>query len=87
MESWFAEFVEQLGQWNPLWVYGVLTISAVLENIIPPIPGDTVVVFSAYMVGRGALNLWMVYLSTCIGGIAGFLLMYYLGYHRGRVFF
>ena len=59
-------------------------ISAFLENVIPPIPGDTVVVFSAYLVGRGALDLWLVYLATCVGGTAGFAVMYYLGYSHGR---
>ena len=86
MEAWFGGFIEQLEQWHPLWVYSALTLSAVLENVIPPVPGDTVVVFSAYLVGRGVLNLWAVYLSTCVGGMVGFLLMYYLGYSRGRIF-
>ena len=58
-----------------------------LENLIPPVPGDTVVVFSAYLVGRGTLGLWPVFLTTWIGGTAGFLGMYYLGYSRGRAFF
>ena len=32
--------------------YGILLLSAFFGNIVPPIPGDTVVVFSAYLVGR-----------------------------------
>ena len=80
------ELVEELSQWNPFWAYGFLLFSAFLENVIPPIPGDTVVVFSAYLVGRGALGWLPVYFATCAGGIIGFMTMYYLGLTRGRSF-
>lgn len=87
MEEPLNRLTAELGQWNPLWVYGALLLSAFLENVIPPIPGDTVVVFSAYLVGRGVLEWWPVYLATCAGGMAGFLVMYYLGRRHGRSFF
>lgn len=87
MEVWLDALIEKSGQWHPFWVYGALALSAVLENVIPPVPGDTVVVFSAYLVGRGALDLWLVYFSTCAGGIAGFLAMFYVGKRHGRAFF
>ena len=86
VEEHLNRLVEALSQWHPAWAYSTLLFSAFLENVIPPIPGDTVVVFSAYLVGRGALNWWLVYLSTCAGGTAGFLVMYWLGYHHGRAF-
>lgn len=87
MEDFLHRLIEGMEQWDPLWVYFFLLVSAMLENLIPPVPGDTVVVFSAYLVGRGVLGLWPVYLATCIGGNGGFLAMYYLGYSRGRSFF
>ena len=86
VEEYLNRWIGELSQWNPLWAYGALLVSAFLENVIPPIPGDTVVVFSAYLVGRGALDLWLVYLSTCLGGTAGFSVMYYLGYSHGKSF-
>lgn len=87
MEAYLNRISTELGQWPPALVYAVLALSAFLENVIPPVPGDTVVVFSAYLVGRGILGLWPVYLATCAGGLAGFMAMYYLGYSRGRAFF
>jgi membrane protein DedA with SNARE-associated domain len=87
MEEQLHGLIEELGQWNPLWAYGLLMISAVLENLIPPVPGDTVVVFSAYLVGRGVLEIGPVYLATCLGGTLGFMAMYYLGFSQGRAFF
>jgi membrane protein DedA with SNARE-associated domain len=87
VEEYLNRIGAELGQWPPALVYGALILSAVLENLIPPVPGDTVVVFSAYLVGRGVLGLWPAYLATCAGGLAGFMAMYYLGYTRGRAFF
>ena len=87
MADYLESLLAALSSVDPLWAYGILVLSAFLENIVPPIPGDTVVVFSAYLVGRGLLGIWPVFLATCVGGMAGFLVMYYLGYSRGRAFF
>lgn len=87
MTTYLDSLLAALSGVDPLWAYGLLLLSAFLENIVPPVPGDTVVVFSAYLVGRGLLNIWPVFLVTCVGGTAGFLVMYYLGYSRGRAFF
>ena len=87
MAAYLDSLLAALSGVEPLWAYGLLLLSAFLENIVPPVPGDTVVVFSAYLVGRGLLNIWPVFLVTCVGGTAGFLVMYYLGYSRGRAFF
>ena len=86
MEDLVNSFVEEVAQWNPLWGYAAVTVSAFLENVIPPVPGDTVVVFSAYLVGRGVLAWAPVYAATCVGGTAGFMVMYYIGFSRGRAF-
>jgi len=65
---------------NPLWAYFILFISAFIENIFPPIPGDTVTVFGAYLVGRGFLNFWGVLISTTLGSIAGFMAVFAIAY-------
>ena len=87
MTAYLEALIAELSGVDPIWAYGLLSLSAFLENVIPPVPGDTVVVFSAYLVGRGALGFWPVFLATCAGGTAGFLTMYYIGYSRGRAFF
>ena len=87
MAEYVDRLVEMLSQLEPGWTYALLFVSAFLENVVPPVPGDTVVVFSAYLVGRGTLEIWPVYLSTCAGGTLGFLAMFYLGFSRGRGFF
>ena len=84
MEDLVNGLVEEVAQWDPLWGYAVVTLSAFLENVIPPVPGDSVVVFSAYLVGRGVLSWGPVYAATWAGGTAGFMVMYYLGRTGGR---
>ena len=84
MQDWVNGFVEEVSHWNPLWGYLAVALSAFLENVIPPVPGDTVVVFSAYLVGLGLLHWAPVYAATCVGGTAGFMLMYQIGRTGGR---
>ncbi len=76
MESFFNNLIHE----NGLLVYLALFISAYVENIFPPIPGDTVTVIGAYFVGTGKLNFWGVYFSTSVGSIAGFMTLYGLAY-------
>lgn len=69
-----------LQQVDPLIAYLILFVSAFVENVFPPIPGDTVTVIGAYLVGRGILNYWGVYLATTLGSIAGFMTIFGLAY-------
>jgi membrane protein DedA with SNARE-associated domain len=87
MEALLQELTRALEALDPRWAYALLLLSAFLENVVPPVPGDTVVVFSAYLIGRGVLDLVPVYLATCAGGTLGFMAMYYLGLRYGRSFF
>jgi membrane protein DedA with SNARE-associated domain len=86
VEEELQRLIEGLGQAHPGWTYGVLALSALLENLVPPVPGDMVVVFSAFLVGRGVLQIWPAYLATCLGGTVGFMVMYALGRCVGRPF-
>ena len=82
-----VEFLENLfGEISPTMAYLVLGISAYAENVLPPIPGDTVVILGAYLVSIEKLGFWGVYISTTIGSVAGFVTMYYIGRKFGRSF-
>ncbi|MCK4754095.1 MAG: DedA family protein [Calditrichia bacterium] len=82
-----VEFLENLfSQISPAMAYLILGVSAYTENVVPPIPGDTVVILGAYLVSTGQLDFWGVYVSTTIGSVAGFVTMYYIGRKFGRSF-
>jgi membrane protein DedA with SNARE-associated domain len=64
---------------SPGWLYFALFLSSYIENIFPPVPGDTVTVFGAYVVGRTREHFLGVFISTTLGSIAGFMTIYALG--------
>lgn len=79
-----GELVRWMSALPPLWIYGTVFAIAYLENVVPPIPGDMVVVFGGYMVGAAGMSFaGMVVLST-LGGVLGFMTVYGLGYWVGE---
>lgn len=80
----FLNFVASLPGWL---VYIVLGISAFVENIFPPIPGDTITAFGAFLVGAGKVGFVGVYVSTTLGSILGFMCLFWLGMRLGRTYF
>jgi len=64
---------------SPAWFYVALFFSAYVENICPPVPGDTVTVFAAYIVGRSQGRFAGVFIATTLGSVAGFMTYYGIG--------
>jgi membrane protein DedA with SNARE-associated domain len=80
----FLDFLNAL----PLAVmYLALGVSAFVENVFPPIPGDTITAFGAFLVGTHRLSFIWVYLATTAGSLAGFLFLFWIGITLGRAFF
>jgi membrane protein DedA with SNARE-associated domain len=84
-------FLEELTTWlfanvsaHPILTYAILFGVAVGENIVPPIPGDGIMVFSGYLVGRGLLRFDIVYGVMFVGHVVGFMLLFELGRRWGR---
>lgn len=84
MTEFFANFFDWMEALPAVWAYATLFIIAYGENVVPPIPGDMVVVFAGYMAGVGLLDLWLVIVLSTAGGTAGFMSMYAIGYYAGR---
>jgi membrane protein DedA with SNARE-associated domain len=85
--EYLDRLVEFISGHPPLVIYLVLFAGAFLENILPPVPGDTLIVFGAYLAGRGVLNELEVFAWLWVGSFSGGMLVYALGYRKGRVFF
>jgi len=76
-------FIEQ----SPAWlVFLTVFLASYIENIFPPVPGDTILIFGAYLVGRGELSFSMALVTTLMGSVLGFLTLYMAGYKYGRGF-
>lgn len=79
-------FIEIAGE-NVWLAYGFLFLSAVVENLFPPVPGDTVTLIGAFFVGRGVLDFYGVLISTTLGSVAGFMMLFGLAYRLGWEYF
>lgn len=82
--EWFVDIVEWMEQIPPFWAYVVILVIAYGENLVPPIPGDMVIVFGGYLVGIGKLNFLLVVLLSTLGGALGFMTMYVIGRSIGH---
>jgi len=80
----FLNFLNSLPDYM---IYLLLSLSAFVENIFPPIPGDTVTAFGAFLVGTQRLSFFGVYLATTLGSLGGFMCLFWVGILLGRRFF
>lgn len=68
-------------------IYFFLFFIAFIEYVLPPLPGDTLMVFGAYLAGTGKLDILTLYILTTLGSIIGFLTLFFIGKYYGREFF
>ena len=76
MEDFFNQSIEIIMQWNIYYLYLFLFASSIIENLFPPIPGDTITAFGAFLAGIGKLDFLMVIIITTIGSTIGFMLLF-----------
>jgi membrane protein DedA with SNARE-associated domain len=71
----------------PLLTYLVLAAGAAAENIVPPIPADTFVLFGAFLAARGRADLWIVWAATWLANVGSAMVVYALARRFGQTFF
>jgi len=86
-DMYLDKFLNELRSLPDILIYFLLGLSAFVENLMPPIPGDTITAFGAFLVGMGKLSFAGVYISTTVGSVLGFLTLFWLGEILGRHFF
>lgn len=85
--SYTETFLNYLHSLPDALIYLLLGLSAYVENIFPPIPGDTITAFGAFLVGIGRLDFFGVYICTTLGSLLGFMTLFWVGLYLGRRFF
>lgn len=83
LESFTLDIVEWLEALPLISVYLAFFLIAYLENVLPPVPGDILVVFAGYLAADGFLNFSLILSFTTVASVAGFMTMYYIGYKWG----
>ena len=82
MGDMLLDIVAWMSSLSPMWAYSIILCVAWLENVVPPIPGDMVVVFGGYMAGLTLLSPWLVIVLATVGGTLGFMSMYAIWHPR-----
>jgi len=82
MEAYFQAIAAN----NNLLVYSILFIFIFLENTLPFIPGDGILILAAFLSGRGILMPSVTFWITILGGAAGFLFAFALSRRWGRAY-
>ena len=82
-----CEVLPFLAGLSPFWIYLVLGIGAGLENIIPPVPADTVVVLGGFLAAGGAAEPAGIFLATWSANVTTALAVYLAGARYGPRFF
>lgn len=85
--EYLDQFVAFVSAYPPALIYLVLFLGAFFENLIPPIPGDSIIILGAYLAGRGVLNEAEAFTCMWLGSFSGCMLVYAVGYWKGRAFF
>jgi membrane protein DedA with SNARE-associated domain len=70
-----------------LWVYLIVFTAAILENIFPPYPGDTILFAGAALAATGAVLWPLVLVCGISGNVLGAMMVYAFGFTRGRKYF
>lgn len=68
-------------------LYLLLGAGAAVENVIPAVPADTFVALGGLLASVGTLNAQGVFLVTWLANVVSALVMYRLGYTKGRALF
>jgi membrane protein DedA with SNARE-associated domain len=85
--NYLDRFLDSVNSLPDFLIYFFLGLSAFVENVFPPIPGDTITAFGAFLVGTKRLHFFSVYLSTTLGSLAGFMFLFWVGSLLERRFF
>lgn len=83
MESFVNDLIDWILTLSPLSIYAIFGMIAYLENVVPPIPGDILVVFGGYLAAEQIVGFNGMLLVTTIASVIGFMNMYGIGYYFG----
>lgn len=75
------EFLSHL-EWY--WVLGFAFFITMLENIFPPSPSDSVLVFMGSLIALGTIGFIPLLLLATAGSLVGFMIMFHLGKKFGH---
>lgn len=67
-----------------LYILIVAFLATLIENLLPPAPGDSLVLFLGALIGLGKVDFYSLLLVSTIGSTVGFAAMFLLGRYFGH---
>lgn len=87
MEQSLIEFTQNITVHYPALSYVFFFISAALQILFPPYPGDTVLVIEGYLSSKGLFNTYLIAINAMAATFLSSLLLYHTSYKLGdRIF-
>tara|TARA_R100001143_G_scaffold24569_1_gene25028 strand:- start:650 stop:1294 length:645 start_codon:yes stop_codon:yes gene_type:complete len=83
MEEYTLYLVEWISSLSPMSIYIIFCLVAYLENVIPPVPGDVLIVFGGYLAAEQVVEFVPILMGTTVASVLGFMSMYAIGAHFG----
>ena len=71
--------VQLLRDYHGPLLYGLVALSALLEYVAPPLPGDTVALVAIFWAATAKLDPLSVYVALCLGAIMGGVIAWRFG--------
>jgi membrane protein DedA with SNARE-associated domain len=71
----------------PLLIYACVFLSCILESFFPPWPTDALVLYAAFLAGRGQLEQGLVLVTAIVGTQIGVMAVFWLARRWGPVIF
>ncbi len=66
------------------WVLIFAFFITFAENVFPPVPGDSGLLFAGTLIGLGIVGFTEMLITSTLGGIIGFAIVYKIGYRFER---
>lgn len=87
VEQGIMELTKNIAEQHPHFAYIFFFLSAVLQILFPPYPGDTVLLLEGYLSSKGLFNMYAIVIiavtATCLSSI----LLYHISYRMGKRIF
>lgn len=80
----FEAAIQYLKDVDWYWVLIFAFLVTMIENIFPPSPSDSVLVFTGTLIPLGTVGFIPLLLVATLGSVVGFIIMFVLGYNFGH---
>jgi len=87
MEQSLMDFTRNISEQHPMLAFFFFFISAALQILFPPYPGDTVLILEGYLSSKNYFNIYAIAFNAMAATFISCLMLYYISYKLGDSIF